>query len=414
MCRCCTVYLADLLRKVRLLIWNVALELQVQRQACPGRRKCLKHSKGISTLAHDVDITRVELAERSYDIEIGSGNFAQFPSFLRARSQSSHAVLITDTIVDPLYADQLADMLAENEWEVHVLVVDAGEQSKSVEVAQELWETMLEEGTDRRSIVVAVGGGVVGDLAGFVAASFARGLGFFQVPTTLLAQVDSSVGGKVGINLPGAKNIVGAFWQPLGVLVDVGVLSTLPVREYRAGLAEVVKYGVILDADFFDFLEQHTEGINNQQPETLEQIVRRCCQLKAEVVQADERELSGLRAVLNYGHTYAHALETASNYGLLLHGEAVAIGMACAARLARLLGRIDQSFVNRQQALLAALHLETTLPEFDGDELLRIMRRDKKADQGKLRFVLPDRLGHVEIVDDVRSEDVLSSLNSAN
>ncbi len=355
-------------------------------------------------------ITRVNLAERSYDIQIGSGNLAALSPFLRQRCQGSHVVIITDDQVDPLYADKLGDQLAEDEWEVHVLVVDAGEQSKSVENVQELWETMLEEGADRKSIVLAIGGGVVGDLAGFAAASFARGLQFFQVPTTLLAQVDSSVGGKVGINLPGAKNMVGAFWQPRGVLIDVDVLSTLPDREYRAGLAEVVKYGIILDADFFAYLEQNIDPINARNPAVLTHMIERCCRLKADVVEQDECEITGLRAVLNYGHTFAHAFEAAGEYGLLLHGEAVAIGMECAARLAHRLGRIDEEFVSRQTALLKALHLPTEVPDFDGDELVRIMRRDKKADEGRLRFVLPTKLGHVELVKDVRIDDVKAVL----
>lgn len=354
--------------------------------------------------------TRVNLGERSYDIQIGSGNIAELSSFLRERSQASHAVIITDEVVDGLYADKLGDQLTDDEWEVHLFTVDAGEQSKSGDVAQELWEVMLQEGADRKSIVLAIGGGVVGDLAGFVAATFARGLDFFQVPTTLLAQVDSSVGGKVGINLPGAKNMVGAFWQPRGVLIDVDVLSTLPDREYRAGLAEVVKYGVILDADFFEYLEQHVDAINAHDPEVLTYVVERCCRLKADVVEQDEREISGLRAVLNYGHTFAHAFETAGEYGLLLHGEAVAIGMECAARLAHRMGRIDEEFISRQTALLKALHLPTEVPDFDGDELVRIMRRDKKSDEGRLRFVLPTKLGHVELVKDVRVDDVLAAL----
>jgi len=361
-------------------------------------------------VAQEVEITRVELADRSYDIEIGSGNLAGLAPFLRARSRSTHAVLITDTHVDSLYADKLGDQLAEDQWEVHLLVVDAGERSKSSEVAQDLWETMLEEGADRQSIVVAIGGGVVGDLAGFVAATFTRGLAFFQAPTTLLAQVDSSVGGKVGINLPGAKNMVGAFWQPQGVLIDVDVLSTLSAREYRAGLAEVVKYGVILDADFFAYLEQQTEAINARDADVLRHIVKRCCRLKADVVEQDERELTGLRAVLNYGHTFAHAFEAAGGYDSLLHGEAVAMGMMCAVRLAQRLGRIDESFVERQQALLETLGLTITPPDHNPDELLALMRRDKKVEDGQLRFVLPDRLGHVELVPSVRADDILASL----
>jgi len=271
---------------------------------------------------------------------------------------------------------------------------------------------MLSEGTDRQSIVLAIGGGVVGDLAGFVAATFTRGLPFFQIPTTLLAQVDSSVGGKVGINLPGAKNMVGAFWQPEGVLIDVDVLATLPDREYRAGLGEVVKYGVILDADFFAYLEQNTATLNAKDPAALRHIVERCCRLKADVVEADERETTGLRAVLNYGHTFAHAFEAAGNYGEMLHGEAVSIGMMCAARLAKRMNRVDEAFVERQFALLEALKLPTATPDYDGEDLLALMRHDKKVDNGQLRFVLPDRMGHVELVKEVRVEDVLVSLQS--
>lgn len=363
-------------------------------------------------MAHDVNITRVELADRSYDIEIGSGNLETLPAFLRKRSRSLHAVIVTDTNVDKLYADKLGDTLTENDWEVHLLVVDAGERSKLPEVAIELWETMLAEGADRQSAVLAVGGGVVGDLGGFVAATFARGLEFFQVPTTLLAQVDSSVGGKVGINLPGAKNMVGAFWQPLGVLIDVDVLKSLSDREYRAGLAEVVKYGVILDEEFFAYLEQHTAEINSREAGTLRFVVERCCQLKAEVVEADERETSGLRAVLNYGHTFAHAFEAAGGYDAMLHGEAVSMGMMCAARLAERIGRVNDRFVKRQHALLETLGLPLVAPEFDHDDLVELMRRDKKVDDGKLRFVLPDRMGHVELVKDVRTDDVLAALKA--
>ncbi len=354
---------------------------------------------------------RVALGERSYDIQIGSGNLTAFADFLRERTESHHAVLITDTNVDSLYTDRLGDQLTENAWDVHILVVDAGERSKATEVSTDLWETMLEEGADRQSIVVAVGGGVVGDLAGFAAATFARGLGFFQVPTTLLAQVDSSVGGKVGINLPGAKNMVGAFWQPQGVLVDVDVLQSLPDREYRAGLAEVVKYGVILDAQFFAFLEDNTLEINNKNPTPLRHVVERCCRLKADVVENDERELTGLRSVLNYGHTFAHAFEAAGKYGQILHGEAVSAGMMCAARLAQRMGRVDEAFVRRQQELLDALQLPTSIPEYDSDEIITLMHHDKKADGGQLRFVLPTKMGHVELVNDARVDDVRASLS---
>jgi 3-dehydroquinate synthase len=353
---------------------------------------------------------RVALAERSYDIEIGSGTLCGLADFLRARSDSDHAVIVTDNVVDELYADAAGDRLVEAGWEVDVMVVDAGETSKCVEVADDLWNSLLAEGADRRSVVVAIGGGVVGDLAGFVAASFARGLDFFQVPTTLLAQVDSSVGGKVGINLPGAKNMVGAFWQPRGVLIDVDVLASLPPREYRAGLAEVVKYGVILDSVFFAYLEAHVAEINRRDPTVLGRIVEGSCRLKADVVEHDERELTGLRAVLNYGHTFGHAFEALGDYTSLIHGEAVAAGMRCAARLAARLGRIDQEMVARQDALLAELGLALDPPAVDGQELLRAMHRDKKTSAGRLRFILPNRIGHVDLVGDIADDDVLAAL----
>jgi 3-dehydroquinate synthase len=362
-------------------------------------------------VAGKIETVRVALAERSYDIEIGSGTLAALPEFLRARTDSDHAVVITDSNVEGLYADAASDLLVGDGWEVDLFAVDPGETSKSVEVVEELWNVMLDEGADRKSIVVAIGGGVVGDLAGFAAASFARGLEFFQVPTTLLAQVDSSVGGKVGINLPGAKNMVGAFWQPRGVLCDVAALESLPDREYRAGLAEVVKYGVILDADFFAFLEANVDAINARDAAILTQIVQRSCRLKADVVEQDERELTGLRASLNYGHTFGHAFEAIGEYEELLHGEAVAAGMRCAMQLAVRLGRVDEATYARQEALLTTLNLLVDPLEADGQDLLRLMYRDKKTAAGKLRFILPSRIGHVELVGDVPESDILASLD---
>ena len=361
-------------------------------------------------MADESRTVRVSLAERSYDIQIGGGLLATLPAFLRERSDTDHAIVITDETVETLYADAAGDALVDEGWEVDLLVVEPGETSKSTDAADDLWNALLAEGADRQSIVIALGGGVVGDLAGFVAATFARGLDFFQVPTTLLAQVDSSVGGKVGVNLPGAKNLVGAFWQPRGVLCDVDVLQSLPDREYRAGLAEVVKYGVILDADFFAYLEKNVDAINRKDASVLTTIVERSCRLKADVVENDERELTGLRAVLNYGHTFGHAFEALGDYTAMLHGEAVAAGMRCAARLAARLKRIDQAIVDRQENLLGDLHLLVEPPEADGEELIRLMHRDKKASAGRLRFILPDRIGHVELVGDVHDDDVLAAL----
>ncbi len=343
----------------------------------------------------------VGLSDRAYDIEISAGNLKNAGYFIRSRSDAQYAVVITDENVDDPHAENVSDSLLDAAFDADILVVEAGEPSKSISVAEGLWENLMDLGTDRKSIIVAVGGGVVGDLAGFIAATYARGIPFFQIPTTLLAQVDSSVGGKVGINLPSGKNMVGAFWQPNGVLIDTDVLTTLPDREYRAGLAEVVKYGVIQDPEFFAFLENHIEGLNNRTPEVMRKIVARSCELKAEVVLSDERETTGHRAILNFGHTFCHAIETVSGYDQLLHGEAVAMGMVCAARLAVSMQRVEQSLVTRLRNLLQQLKLPVSVPTLDPDALLEAMQKDKKAEHGELRFVLPTRLGHVELVGDV-------------
>lgn len=354
----------------------------------------------------------VPLGERSYTIEIGTGNLTQVAGLLIDRG-ATHVVVITDENVETPHAATVAEALAERRVAVDLVVVESGETSKTIETAQELWEKLLDLGADRKTVVAAIGGGVIGDLAGFVAASFARGLRLVQVPTTLLAQVDSSVGGKVGVNLPSAKNMVGAFWQPISVVIDTEVLATLPLREYRAGLAEVVKYGVILDADFFAWLESHTVELTARDDECLRHVIARSCQLKAWVVSQDEREQTGLRAVLNYGHTFCHAFETLTGYSQLLHGEAVAIGMLCASRLAERLGRIPPEVTRRQGRLLETLGLPIDVPEeLDPELVLRAMSHDKKVEHGRLRFVLPSRLGHVELVGDVPGDAVCAALSN--
>jgi 3-dehydroquinate synthase len=356
---------------------------------------------------------RVDLGPRSYDIEVGQGLLTSAATFLQARHASRHAVLISDANVVVGYAQPLANSLIASGYRCDLLPVTAGEPSKCLAQAERLWNELLACKTDRKSLVIAVGGGVVGDLAGFVAATFGRGLAFFQIPTTLLAQVDSSVGGKVGINLPAAKNMVGAFWQPSGVLIDLSTLATLPEREYLSGLAEVVKYGMILDAPFFEYLEGVVPHLLSREASVLERVVARCCELKAQVVEQDEREETGLRAVLNYGHTFAHAIETVSGYGQFLHGEAVAIGMIQASRLAEQLGRIESSLTARQLALLTALRLPTEAKNLEPARLLAAMQHDKKVEHGKLRFVLPTRMGHVELVGGVSPEVVLNVLRDA-
>jgi len=354
----------------------------------------------------------VQLSERSYDIAIGTGNLAEVGPFVGRLCKLTHAVVITDTNVAQPHARPVAESLRGLGARVDEEVIEAGEASKSVANANRLWERLLQHQADRKSVVVAVGGGVIGDLAGFVAATYARGLAFVQVPTTLLAHVDSSVGGKVGVNLPNAKNMVGAFWQPLGVLIDTAVLDTLPDREYRAGLAEVVKYGVILDAEFFSYLEDHADDLNARRPAVLRHVIARCCRLKADVVERDERETTGLRAVLNYGHTFAHAIEAEAGYGEFLHGEAVSIGMLAASRLAERLGRVEARLTERQGELLQRLGLPVAMPVLAPEVLLGAMRLDKKVAHGRLRFVLPARLGHVELVADVPEDEVLAVLRA--
>ncbi len=353
---------------------------------------------------------RVNLAERSYDICIGDGLLDEAGPLIVRRCGPSHAVIMTDANVEQPHALRVAESLAQQSVSVDLVVIEPGETSKSIETATMLWDQLLELDADRKTLVVAVGGGVVGDLAGFIAATYARGLRFFQVPTSLLAQVDSSVGGKVAINLPKAKNMVGAFLQPQGVLVDTEVLDTLDDREYRAGLGEAVKHGVILDEELFRYCEAHVDELLKRDRAVLGHLVARCCRLKADIVERDEREETGLRAVLNYGHTYAHAFEALAGYGQLLHGEAVAIGMLCASRLAERLGRVDAAFTARQRALWLALGLPTEVPQLDPDEVFHAMMHDKKVQHGQLRFVLPSRMGHVELVGDVSPDDARAAL----
>ena len=355
---------------------------------------------------------RINLDDRSYDIEIGVGNIVHLGPLITSFTYARHVVLLTDGNVAPLYADDIAAQLAHDDLAVDMIIVEPGEESKSVAAAECLWERLLEIGTDRQSIVLAVGGGVVGDLAGFVAATFARGVRFFQVPTTLLAQVDSSVGGKVGVNLAGGKNMVGAFHQPLGVLIDTQTLDTLDESQYLAGLGEVLKYGVSLDASLFELLEANVEPLLRRDHVLLTDIIARCCRIKADIVEQDERETTGLRAKLNYGHTFAHAYETLAGYGTLLHGTAVAIGLVDAAKLARELGRIDDDFVIRQINLNQQLGLPIRYDCVAPDQVIDLMLRDKKAVRGTLRFVLPSEIGQCELVGDIDPETVKQVLYS--
>ena len=360
-------------------------------------------------MADELLQVEVTLPHQTYTIQIGTGILDQVAEAFSHQAGARHAVIITDRNVRPLHADSVTRSLEEAGIQSHLLVIEPGESSKSIDVAGQLWGDVLATGADRTSIIVAVGGGVVGDLAGFIASTYARGIRLLQVPTTLLAQVDSSVGGKVGINLPSAKNMVGAFWQPCAVICDTQTLSSLPDREFSAGLAEVVKYGVILDEQFFVELEENAEAIWNRDAALLRRVVARCCELKAAVVGEDERETTGQRAVLNYGHTFCHAIESLTGYGQFLHGEAVSIGMICASRLAASMGRIDNELTERQRQLLTRFHLPVEMPSLDPGQMMELMQHDKKVRHGQVRFVLPSRLGHVELVEDVDPDLVRQS-----
>lgn len=348
----------------------------------------------------------VNLGARSYDIHIEQGCHAWLGQELSQWPSSvSSAVIISNREIDRHYGDALRDSLDQAGIPHHTLLVPAGERYKSLETASRLYGDLIQRKIDRRALIVALGGGVIGDLSGFVAATYERGVRFVQVPTTLLAQVDSSVGGKVGVNHSLGKNMIGAFLQPQVVLIDPTALNTLPLREIRSGLAEIIKYGMIWDEDFFAYLENHVDAILRMEPQTIKQIVRRSCQIKARVVEEDETE-SGLRAILNFGHTTAHAVETYTSYERYTHGEAVAIGMVVASRIAHGMDMLRAEPVHRLTRLLERFGLPTHLPKADPGVLMSLMDTDKKAVAGKVRFVLPTQVGHVEIVNEV-SRDIL-------
>jgi 3-dehydroquinate synthase len=354
---------------------------------------------------------RVNLGERSYDIVVTDHDLAGLGPFARQRARGASALVVTDDNVVP-HAVKAGDVLGQAGYRVALAVRPAGEAQKSLEVASALYDRLVDLPADRRTLIVAVGGGVVGDLAGFVASTYARGLPLLMVPTTLLAMVDSSVGGKVAVNHPRAKNLIGTFHQPVGVYIDISLLDSLPEREYKSGLAEVVKYGVILDAEFFAFLEKNADAVLRRERAALQHIVLHSCALKARIVEQDEREETGLRAVLNYGHTFAHAFETAAGYGAWLHGEAVAAGMICASRLAERRGLIGADVTARQRRLLEAFGLPTAPADWAVEALIATMRSDKKSLAGKLRFILPQRLGAVALHEDIPESDVRAVLGS--
>lgn len=336
----------------------------------------------------------IDLGERSYPILIGTGLLAE-PATWAGLPRAAAALVVTNETVAPLYLEPLRAALRPHYPQVHVAVLPDGERHKDWSTLNLIFDALLSNGCDRKTVLFALGGGVVGDMTGFAAACYMRGVPFVQVPTTLLAQVDSSVGGKTAINHPLGKNMVGAFYQPARVVCDLDTLATLPPRELAAGLAEVIKYGPIADMAFLDWIEAELPALLRREPAALAHAVRRSCEIKAAVVGQDERE-SGLRAILNFGHTFGHAIEAGLGYGEWLHGEAVGCGMVMAMHLSWRLGLVDEASVERVTRLVDAAGLPVRGPQLGEDRYLELMRVDKKAEGGEIRFVViegPGRAG---------------------
>ena len=359
-----------------------------------------------------MNIVRVNLPnDNGYDIKIGTDLMADVTAFVANGKYSPQAFVVADTNTAPLYGEQIKDALVKGGLRPEICAVPAGETAKSLRYVEELYNRFADAKLDRKSLVVAVGGGVVGDLAGFVAATYMRSVPFVQVPTTLLAQVDSSVGGKTAINLPLGKNLVGAFYQPDAVFIDLNMLQTLPKREIATGLGEIVKYGVIADAKLFSFLEENYTALLNLELVPLTHVIGRSCAIKADVVGKDEKE-AGLRRILNFGHTVAHAVEQETNYSRYNHGEAVALGSLCAARLSKLEGYIDEKTEERLFKLIDELNLPTVAAGCTLSHMEEEILRDKKTVGGKVNWVLMRDIGEVFVTADVTEDNVKAAMLS--
>ena len=355
---------------------------------------------------------RVELAERSYDIAIGSNILEGVGDNLQSFGLSPRIAIISNPTVYPLYGKTVSDSIKKAGFDAITLTIPDGEEYKDLLWVQHIYNELLKAKLDRSSALIALGGGVIGDITGFVASTYMRGISYIQIPTTLLAQVDSSVGGKTGVNHKLGKNMIGTFWQPRLVWIDVDTLKTLPLRELRAGLAEVIKYGVIWDEKLFDFLELNRSKILSLDRDALVHIIKRSCDIKAEVVSKDERE-SGLRAILNYGHTIGHAIETVTGYKRYLHGEAIAIGMCIEARLSNMLKFIDDNKVLRIKSLIDSYGLPSEMPaDIDIHNILSSIQLDKKAVAGELKFILPEKIGKVRIHKEMNKKVLREMLRS--
>jgi 3-dehydroquinate synthase len=359
---------------------------------------------------------RVETATESYAVVVGYGLIDRLGEKMRQTGLSGRAIMISDENVFPLYGGKVEEILREASLTVDYFVVPPGEGAKSMDQVGRLYDFLVQRRVERDDTVVALGGGVVGDLAGFVAATFLRGMPWVQVPTSLVAMVDASIGGKVGVNHPEGKNLIGAFHQPRLVLADPGVLATLPQRELTSGWAEVVKHGLILDESLVEFMEVNAQGLVRLEPGLLTQVIARSAAIKAQVVSQDERERGGKRILLNYGHTIAHGLEAATGYGRFLHGEVVAISMTCAARLSQRVGLLSTAAVQRQEGLLRRFGLPVSLPapesgrELSWTDITRAMELDKKVRGKAIRWVLLEDIGKAVVRADVPQQDVLAVL----
>ncbi len=358
---------------------------------------------------HPVIHIPVDLGARSYRIVVGTHALTTLGSELTGLGVGRKVALFTDAGIRRLHGGPVLDGLRAAGFEVTEVVLPEGEQVKTLDVARQAWDRLLEAGCDRSSTVVALGGGAIGDLAGFAAATYMRGMHLVQAPTTLLAQVDASVGGKTAIDHPRAKNLIGAFHQPRLVVVDTAVLLTLPEREFRAGLAEVVKHGIVLDARYFRDLEEQREALLRRDLPTLQHVVAGSCRIKGSVIERDEQEAE-LRQVLNYGHTVGHALEAATGYGRWVHGEAVALGMVAEARIAERLGLAAKETTQRQVDLLRGVGLPVSGLGAAPEAIIEAMSRDKKARDGRLPLVLAPEIGRFQIVYDVPRPVVLEAL----
>jgi len=348
---------------------------------------------------------RVELGDRSYEIHIGNDWLPQLMPWLDFIPRTSAMMIITDAKVAEIAGNRVLELMRSGGFKVELAVFPGGEDHKNLTTVGTLTEKMVELGLDRHSTVIALGGGIPGDVAGFAASIYMRGIRYIQVPTTLLAQVDSSVGGKTGVNLPQGKNLVGTFHQPSLVFIDVSFIKTLPEREYLTGLAEVIKYGIIWDSGFFGFLEQNQSAIGSRDQECLQQIVHRCCAIKADIVAQDETE-GGIRALLNLGHTFGHALEALTGYRRYNHGEAVAIGIVLAARLAAESGVLSSSDHDRIQNLIVSLGLPTTYERLVSSDIINQMRKDKKSVGGQLQLVLPTGIGSSQVFANISESQI--------